>query len=269
MVNKKTLNILLGAFSIITLSIMFVFPTVFAIVPFGASITEENSTTAPADTAGQDEAIAGNVSLLTISAYSTTQTWQGYFGNVTGTVQLADASDNVLYNWSLADPSGEVYASANESISWVNIQCFNFTAEGGYSDESGNGGTTNLDGTNLTTLELEYGLNVSAVDGVDETFTLLGGANHDLFYTANKEFSEGECRSTRVYGDSGAGVSDEFEEVLLYEPTTQSVIFASLIEPGNILGFDDNDYDFEMLVLEDGHGTDTASTTYYFFVELE
>jgi len=253
---------------IITLFI-FQVSLILAINPTGGSVNELNSSTAPADTAGSHAAIAGNVTELNIQGYSTTQTWQGYFGNVTGTIQLADASDNVLYNWSLANPQGEVYSSVNESISWTNVQCFNFTASGGYSDESGNGGTTNVDGTNLTTLENQYNVNASAVDGVDETFTLLGAGTHDLFYTANRQFSEGECRSTRIFGDSGKGVADEFEEVLLYEPTTQSVIFTSLLEPGNILGFNNNDYDFEMLVLEDGHLSDTSSTTYYFFVELE
>ena len=34
-------------------------------------------------------------------------------------------------------------------------------------------------------------------------------------------------------------------------------------------GFDDNPHDFQMIVLEDGHGTDTATDTYYFWVELE
>ncbi len=242
---------------------------VSAVTPNGASVTEVRSETAPADAAGTDSAIAGNVSELSITAFATTQAWQGYFGNVSGTIQLADSSDNVLYNWSLANPAGEVYASTNSSISWTNMQCFNFTATGTYADESGNGGTTNLNGTNLSILESQFNINPGDVDGIDETFTLIGAGTHDLFYTANQQFSEGECRSTRVFGDTGAGVSNEFEEVLLYEPTTSSVVFASLLESGNVLGFDNNDYDFELLVPEDGHGTDTSVTTYYFFVELE
>jgi len=262
---KKNMTIFVLAIALIfSVSLSFV-----SSVPNGASVTELNSTTAPSDTAGQDEAIAGNVSELTITAFSTTQTWQGYFGNVSGTIQLADASDNVLYNWTLASPAGEVYSSANETISWTNIQCFNFTATGDYTGESGNGGTTSLYGTNLTLIETQYTLNAGDVDGVDETFALSGTGTHDAFYTASQQFDEGECQSTRVFGNSGAGVNNEFEEVLLYEPTTQSVVFASLLESGNIIGFDSKDYDFEMLVLEDGHGTDTSSTTYYFFVELE
>ncbi|MCX6750028.1 MAG: hypothetical protein NTZ83_01070, partial [Candidatus Pacearchaeota archaeon] len=61
---------------------------------------------------------------------------------------------------------------------------------------------------------------------------------------------------------------NKFEEVILYEPTTYSVVFASLLNE-NVLGFNNNPYDFEMLVLENGHLTDTSPTTYYFWVELE
>jgi len=242
---------------------------VFAVSPTGGAVTPGIPRTAPEDSAGTANAQAGNVTQLNIFGYTTTQTWQGYFGNVSGTIQLADAGNNVLYNWTLADPQGEIYASTNSSISWTNVQCFNFTANGLGGDESGNGGTTNLNGTNLSVLESSFNIASDDVDGVNETFTLIGAGTHDLFYTANKEFSEGECRSTRVYGDSGQGESNEFEEVLLYEPTSSSVIFTSLIEEQSVLGFDNSDYDFEMLVLEDGHSADTDSTVYYFFVELE
>ena len=267
---KISSTTLLGTIFVIgVLMILLATPIALAIEPTGGSVTEVRSETAPADTPGTHDAISGNVSELTIYGYSTTQAWQGYFGNVSGTIQLADANDNVMYNWSLANPEGEVYASTNSSISWTNIQCFNFTATGTYEDESGNGGTTNLNGTNLSILESMFNIASTDVDGVDETFSLIGAGTHDLFYTANQQFSEGECRSTRVFDSTGQGVSNNFEEVLLYEPVSKSIIFAALLEEASVLGFDGNDYDFEMLVLEDGHGTDTAVTTYYFFVELE
>jgi len=252
----------------IAFGIILVLPFAMAIVPFGGTVTPGTPETAPADTAGNNSAFAGNITEITIAAYSTTQSWQGYFGNVSGTIQLADAGDNVLYNWTLANPEGEVYASTNSSITWTDIQCFNFTADGTKGAESG-GGTTSLYGTNLTTLESTFNIASDDVDGVDETFTFTGGGTHDLFYTANQQFSEGECISTRVYGDTGAGVNDEFEEVLLYEPTSTSIIFAAILEEGSVNGFDSGDHDFEMLVLEDGHGVDVSTTTYYFFVELE
>ena len=242
--------------------------TVLAIQPFGANYTLVNSTTATPDTAASIPAIAGNVTEINIVGFSTTQSWQGYFGNISGTIQLADAGDNIMYNWSLASPQGEIYTSTSNSITWSNVQCFNYSALGTYADDTSNAGATSQYGTNLTQLEALFGIDSADVDGIDETFNLLGAGTHNIFYTNHLEFSEGECRSTRLFSNIGAGEDDKFEEVLLYEPVSQSVIFTSLIDE-DVLGFDGRSHDFEMLVTEDGHGTDTSTTPYYFYVELE
>jgi hypothetical protein len=242
---------------------------VFAVEPFGAQVNPGIGVRAPADTAGNHSALAGNVTELTLFGYTTTEQWQGYFGNVSGTIQLADSGDHVMYNWSLAHPEGEVYSSINSSILWIYTQCLNFTATGTFGSDIGQAGGTSLYGKNLTQLEDEFGIKYDDVDSVNNTFYLLGGAAHDTFYTNNLQFNADECQSTRVYGDTGAGVSGEFQEVLLYEPQTASVVFTSILDEENPLGFDGNAHDFEMLVLENGHGNDTATTTYYFYVEIE
>jgi len=240
---------------------------VLAVEPFGANVANLTSTRAIPDPAQGIPAIAGNVTELSITGFSTTQSWQGYFGNVSGTIQLADSADNVMYNWSLASPQGEIYASTNNSITWNYVQCLNFDSDGTYGDDTSNAGGTSQYGTNLSILEAMFGIASDDVDGVDETFTLLG-SGHDLFYTNNLEFEAGECRNTQVFSNAGEGEDGKFEEVLLYEPSTYSVIFASILNE-DVFGFDNNPHDFEMLVLENGHQTDTAPTTYYFWVELE
>ena len=253
---------------ILALLILANIATVLAVQPFGANYTQISSERAAPDSAESVQALAGNVTEININGVTITQSWQGYFGNVTGTIQLADGSDNQMYNWSLASPQGEIYSSTSSSIDWSNIQCLNYTSSGSYLDESGNGGTTSQHGTNLTQLEALFNIEIDDVDGIDETFNLLGAGTHDAFYTSNLEFTEGECQSTRLFSSIGAGENDKFEEVLLYEPVTQSVIFTSLLDE-DVLGFDGRTHDFEMLVAEDGHGTNTATTTYYFYVELE
>ncbi len=255
---------------VVTLFAVFVLISLrffLAITPSGATVTAGTPQTAPNDTPQSAAAYAGNTTYLSISGFTTTQSWQGYFGNITGVIQLADNNDNVMYNWTLLNPSGEVYASTNSTIKWTNIQCFNYTAAGNFSSDDGAGGTTNRFGINLTTLEAMYGVLWDDVDGVNETFTFLGGG-HDAFTTASQSFSVGECYSTRVYNET-APVANQFEEALLYEPNTTSVVFASIIEENGINGFNDENNDFEMLVLENGHGTDVTSTTYFFYVELE
>jgi len=202
---------------------------VLAISPSGASLTSISNETGSLDVAGSHSAIAGNVTEM----------------GVASTVTLADGSDNVMYNWSLASPEGEIYASVNNSINWVGTQCYNNT-------------------TFTSNLELEYNIANNDVDGIDETFSL---QDHDAFYVNNVLINTNTCMSTRIYGDTGAGVNAEFEEVLLKGGSNET-IFASILEE-NMLGFDSASHDFQMIVLEDGHNADTSTRPYYFFVELE
>ena len=63
-------------------------------------------------------ALAGNVTELNITSLTQTQTWQGYYGNVTGTIVLDDAENWTLYSWNLAEPQGEIYASNSSTVIW-------------------------------------------------------------------------------------------------------------------------------------------------------
>jgi hypothetical protein len=237
--------------------------------PSGANFTHIKTEQAAADGAAGRDAVAGNVTELSVTGYSTTSSWQGYYGNVSGTIQLADGSDNVMYNWSSANPGGEIYAANHSSILWTNVQCFNYTATGNLTaDDSALRGSTSLNGLNLSTLESVYGIISDDADGIDETFNLIGAATHDAFYSNSLQFTEGECRSTRVYSNVGSGEGNKFEEVLLYDPDNQAVVFASILD-SDILGFDNRTHDFEMMVPEDGHSGNTATTRYYFYVELD
>ncbi len=252
--------------------------SVVAVEPFGATVTPVTpSERAEADAAGNDpNAIAGNITQLTVSAFTITQSWQGYYGNVTGVIMLADGDDNVLYNWSVSSPSGEIYASTNNTVYWNNIQCFNLTADGTYGNDLPNAGSTSQFGTNVTILETEFGLNSTDWDGVNETFNVNGTQEqgetliHDLFYTNNLLFNEGECgAAAHLFTESDSPEDNEFQEVLLYEPVSYSVVFMSILEEDDTMGFNNMYNDFQMLVLEDGHKTDTSTDTYYFWVELE
>ena len=212
-----------------------------AVEPFGANVTNLSSTRAIPDDPMGIPAIAGNVTELSIFGYSLTQSWQGYFGNVSGTIMLADGNDNVMYNWSLASPEGEIYATNSSSVEWQGIQCY---------DEA----------NNMTFFENMFGIKPDDVDGINETFNL---NDHPEFVTNSILFAAGSCDNTKLFDSNGIGT---FDEVLLTDGS--NLIFTSLLlEDAN--GFDNVPHDFEMIVLENGHGTDIATTTYYFWVELE
>ncbi|MFA5856928.1 MAG: hypothetical protein WC867_06215 [Candidatus Pacearchaeota archaeon] len=268
MSNKYFSSLVILSLTVIVIVTLFSIGNVMAVRPQGAQITDLRNETAPRDAPQLHNAFAGNVTELVLFGYSTTQTWQGYYGNVSGTIQLADADDNVMYNWSLMDPDGEVFASRNDSISWNYMQCFNFTADESYAaGDLSLPGNVSQYGLNYTTLESMYNIAQDDPDGVNETF--FENNNHDLFYVANHRFDSGECPSTQIYNSTGDNVDNLFEEVLMWDPETRSVIFTAILEKNDPLGFDNEHHDFEMMVLEDGHGVDIVSTTYYFYLEIE
>jgi len=208
--------------------------------PNGANVTFVSSSSAGSNLADNYTAYAGNVTELTVYGLSNTQAWQGYFGNVTGVVQLADASKHVMYNWSMANAKGEIYASNSSSITWSSIKCYNITANG-------------------AALETAYNISSSDVDGVGETFRL---NNTAAFAVGGVSFSAGQCNNTKVYGPGGAGA---FDEVLLTD--NSNTVFTSILN-NDVNGFDSKTHDFEMLVLDDGHNGDASPTMYYFYLEL-
>lgn len=233
-------------FALLVLSILFSIGGVWAAVS-GASVNlvAGTDTSAAPGSAGTNNALAGNVTELTIDGLVNTQAWQGYYGNVTGVIQLANSNSDVMYNWSLANPQGELYASTDNSVTWASIDCFNYTADG-------------------ATQETAFGITEGDVDGINETFSL---TDHNGFYVGAVDFSAGNnCSSTRIFDSTQAGVDQNFEEVLLWDG--DAMVFAALLEQ-DTLGFDNNPHDFQIMVLENGHSGNTATTPYYFYVELE
>ncbi|MBW6442807.1 hypothetical protein K0A97_03470 [Patescibacteria group bacterium] len=239
-------------------------PYVIASIPQGVDPEEGNSTRPPIQDPQSVEAQAGNVTELNINGFATTKTWQGYFGNVSGTIRLADASSNIMYNWTQANPRGQVYATTNDTILWENIQCFNLTASGTFGAEPPQEpgvGKVNLNGLNYTQLHDMFNIPAYAADGVNNTFI---SEDHDVFYTASLQFNS-ICPTAKLFTSVPGEV---FQNVLLYEPISRSVIFTALLEVQK-LGFDNRSHDFQMIVLDDGREVDIDTTTYYFFVEIE
>jgi hypothetical protein len=205
-------------------------------------------------------ALAGNVTQLTVQGLTVTQTWQGYYGNVTGTITLDDASNNTMYDWTLASPEGEIYA-ATSTIDWTsgNVKCYDYN----YSQVG--------DSSYVTLAELESGLNVATddIDGIDETFK--EAQTYESFYVGEYQITNASmlCPTTQTYTGSETKDASSFQEVILYDNSTDVHVYTAIIEETEPVGFNDYAWDFQMLVAEDGHNGDTGTTPYYFYVELE
>ncbi|MEA2037226.1 MAG: hypothetical protein U9O94_06960 [Nanoarchaeota archaeon] len=211
---------------------------------------------------------AGNLTELSLNVTAPTMTWQGYYGNVTGTITLDDANNWTMYSWVSSDPQGEIYASNGSIVTWSKIMCFNYTTDGPDST---------LFSANLTTIETMFGLQASDEDGVNETFDVRGllsdgSTPHPVVYVGEYTIDSGSCPVTDTYqNDSDYGT--DFIELLLTDNT--SVIFTTIIEnriegsSGGIQGYNNQTNDFQMIVGDNGHDGDNTVTNYYFFVELE
>ncbi|MBW2968239.1 hypothetical protein KY362_07170 [Candidatus Woesearchaeota archaeon] len=204
-------------------------------------------------------ALAGNVTQLSITGSTVTQTWQAYFGNISGTITLDDSANHTVYDWSLASPEGEVYVSESPvNFTHGNLFCYDFDA-----DDIGNS-----DFNTLAEYEALLGLEADDVDGINETFT--ESLAYESFYAGAKSIDNSTdlCPTTQMYGLSEQQDQSIFQELLLYDNTSNNLVYTAIIEQ-DALGFDGSTWDFEMIVGENGHDGDTTATTFYFYVELE
>jgi hypothetical protein len=223
------------------------------------TLTIESTSRRTAATSPTIDAIAGNVTQLTVQGLTITQTWQGYYGNVTGTITLDDSNNNTMYDWTLASPEGEIYAS-EAAVTWTsgNVKCYDLElSEVGYSAHY-----------ILTEVETDLGLAADDIDGFDETFPEVAAGTYDAFY-AGEYLINATCPMTNTYNGSEVKSSSDFQEVILYDNTSNELVYTAILEETEPVGFNDQNWDFQMLVGENGHNGDTGTTTYYFYVELE
>ena len=222
-----------------TLIVFSTMASVFANDPSGAQVTPGPSEGASANqTADSEDAFAGNVTELTIYGDSITSAWQGYFGDVSGVIRLANADGNAMYNWSMASPSGEIYATTSGSVSWDDTTCFDIATDG-------------------AALETSYGIASTDGDRINNTFSSTYGS--DIIVGG---VTLSGCDGAQLFGTGGT-----FDEVILTADAGATPIFTSVLKQ-DTGGFDGDNHDFEMLVLDNGHSGDTDPTSYNFYVEL-
>ena len=274
--DNKMKNLIKGFFPILSAISIFVALSTFVFAQASGPLGPDSITIAGSGRHLNDsgptviQAQAGNVTALVVAQTRSTQAWQGYYGNITGTITLDDAFNSTLYDWSLPNPTGQIYASNGTGVAWLQIFCVNVSfirnSTGNSAPyPSGGAGVYSFNGSQIERL---FGINASDRDGLNETF-------NDT-YTNDTGFRVGGVTIDNTDGCSLAHPyqnevydSMQWQELLLSDNT--SIVFTSLIRE-NANGFQagtTDTYDFEMLVLENGHaGQELTLTNYYFYVEL-
>lgn len=186
---------------------------------------------------------AGNVTELRINATSITQTWQGYYGNVIGMIVLGDSSNNTLMDWSInGGIAGQIYATRVSSIAdWNALGCSN--------------------AGNITAEDTALG-STGKPDAVNNTFST--SINHNAFFVGTTPIGPNNCSAVNL--KNATAKSSDWQEVLL--SSGANIVYTAILS-NQKQGFNASNYDFQMIVGEDGHGAASTSTTpYYFWVEL-
>jgi hypothetical protein len=186
----------------------------------------------------------GYIATVNLSATIQNTRWKAFIGNVTGSFTLDNAAGSTIYDWSLASTTGEVFATRNATtITWTNINC-----------------------SNLTTLEVENTLmnHTSATDNISATFN---DTTHAEFTVASSTIVANTCPTLNTYNSTGRQDGD-FEEIALYTPTGDNIVYAARLEE-NTVGYDGGQYDFQMIVPENGVAGFNGLTAYYLYVELD
>jgi hypothetical protein len=110
---------------LIALSLLMVFSSFASAVPFGAT-TDEGATEHGLDTISETAIIhGGNASELNISGVGITSRWGGFFGFVSGGIQLADAAANKFFEWTVTNFTNSVVYAANASVSDWDLRAMN------------------------------------------------------------------------------------------------------------------------------------------------
>ncbi len=236
----------LFAFFIILFSLQYFAYDVYA-VPVGPTIMEMTNETYSRTGSTLINTTGGSITTMVLNVTAQNLKWKAFVGNVTGRLVLSDASSYSIFDWSLSNIVGTVYATRSpELISWGDISCANKTHIG--NEEFAMNHTSNPN------------------DNISATFS---SKSHESFHVGTVKIEENECYSIHTNVNNQTQ-SSHFEEVILYDGTNSNngdIVYATRIEQAQT-GYNTLPYDFQMIVPEMGHPSWTGSTAYYFYVEL-
>jgi len=216
-------------------------------LPVGPVVVSTSNETAVAKSAALLNTSGGSITTLKLNATSQNQRWKAYVGNITGILTLDDANNHTIFDWTLSNVMGEIYATRSPaSLQWTNMNCSNLT--------------------HISNEEIAINHTSNPDDNITITFN---SQIHNSFFVGTRQIPSNNCYSIHTYINDTNQISS-FEEVILYDGTNSTdgqIVYTSLLEQDKI-GFDGSSYDFQMIVPEKGLSTWAGSTAYYFYVEL-
>lgn len=198
--------------------------------PGGASTSTGASETNAGTSVSTVNIEGGNVTYVDVNSDVVTGRWAGFFGNVSGSIILADTAGSNFYQWTVSNMTGAAVYAASASIS----------------DWSG----ANI--VPLTESNTPAFLQTAATDNFNNTF-----AANEAFVSAS--LNEAATPYTTTYNSSG--VAGNLKTYALYSTADTADIWAGLAV-NDADGFNAATVDYQILVPAQ------SSTSYSFYLEL-
>ncbi|MFH1182233.1 MAG: hypothetical protein V1702_04700 [Candidatus Woesearchaeota archaeon] len=240
---NKTFSFALIAVFIVGIALMSVFTSA---TPAGVTIIPIRNETSTPRAASFVNTTGGTIATVNLNGSTQNVRWKAFVGNVSGALTLDDAYGSTVYDWTASAPSGEIYAArSSATLNWSVIGC-----------------------ANSTHLSMEdFAMNhTNKDDNISRTFST---KVHNQFYVGLVQIAQNACYSIHTYVNDSSQ-SSRFEEMVLYDGTNLTngnVVFSTILELDKY-GYNNQTYDFQMILPERGIDGWSSSTAYYFYMEL-
>jgi hypothetical protein len=210
----------------------------------GASATFNSTENGPPSSAAAFTNNRSTITTVVLDGAQQNPFWKAYVGPVTGGLTLDDADSNTIYDWTLTTIAGEVYSTRAASPDWSAVTC--------------------AAGATITTENTFNNMSQGQVDSINGTFN---DTAHAAFVVGSSPIAIDSCPSQALFVNDArqaASSTADFQQILL-EDNAGNLVYTSLIND-NTNGFDNDLYDFQMIVAESN--VKATPTTYYFYLEL-
>ena len=94
-------------------------------IPYGGQVTVGNTEHGTGSTVSSTTVEPGNVTQANVTGTAITTRWAGFYGFITGGIQLADASNNKFFEWTVTNFTNAVVYAANGTVSTWNLRAMN------------------------------------------------------------------------------------------------------------------------------------------------
>lgn len=220
-----------GKIIMLMLAIIVLSFSMVAAAPSGGDATAGTSETGTSTSTTTVNIDGGNVTYVDVNSDVVTSRWAGFFGNVSGSLFLSDASANNFYQWSISSMTGAVV----------------YAASGTVSDWAAGSSIVPLNNSNAP----------AYVNGVyTDNFTQTYAAN-EAFTSSTYNIAATPYATT--YNSSG--VAGNLKTYALYSITDAETIWAGKVVD-DADGFDGTTVDYQILLPAQ------TGTTYSFYMEL-